>query len=332
MLNVLDSLKKSKLFRSDQYSYLLYPDRQLPRFTQKNNIPAARIKESELLSRLIADQDSSIVSADQNGQFHFNGNFRNAAVLEGALNQLDALKYAELLNQEKENILAIYEELFDHQSFTGRSGAFYGYEGLGSIYWHMVSKLLLAAQEVYFQGLKEGTDARTVNRIKDHYYEIKAGIGIYKTPDLHGAFPTDAYSHTPAHAGAQQPGMTGQVKEDFLTRMAELGILIHEGKISFEAKLLDKRELLSDDSEFEFFGLDGTRHILELKKGQLAFTFCQLPVIYKVMPEDNIQIFLKNGKIITLSGNTVAPDLSKKVFERTGEIERIEVASVNFMN
>ena len=37
--------------------------------------------------------------------------------------------------------------MFDHKSFTGRSGTFFGYEGLGSIYWHMVSKLLVAAQE-----------------------------------------------------------------------------------------------------------------------------------------------------------------------------------------
>ena len=35
----------------------------------------------------------------------------------------------------------------DHTRFTGRSGTFYGYEGLGCIYWHMVSKLLLATQE-----------------------------------------------------------------------------------------------------------------------------------------------------------------------------------------
>ena len=32
--------------------------------------------------------------------------------------------------------------------YTGRSGAMYGYEGLGCIYWHMVAKLLLAVQEM----------------------------------------------------------------------------------------------------------------------------------------------------------------------------------------
>ena len=40
-------------------------------------------------------------------------------------------------------------------------------------------------------------------------------FGKVKTVRSYGAFPSDPYSHTPAHAGAQQPGMTGQVKEDF---------------------------------------------------------------------------------------------------------------------
>ena len=42
-------------------------------------------------------------------------------------------------------MLDLFERLFDHESFTGRSGTFFGYEGLGCIYWHMVSKLRLAA-------------------------------------------------------------------------------------------------------------------------------------------------------------------------------------------
>ncbi len=39
---------------------------------------------------------------------------------------------------------------------------------------------------------------------------------------MYGAIPTDPYSHTPGFAGAQQPGMTGPVKED-ICRLGELG-------------------------------------------------------------------------------------------------------------
>jgi hypothetical protein len=328
-LDVLDSLKCSNLFRHDQYSYLLYPDRQLPLFTRKNNIPVSKVQESKLLSKLIANSDSSIITKDDLGNFHFNGAFRNAAVLEKALDRLDSAKYASLLAGEKEMVLAIFEDLFDHQSFTGRSGTFYGYEGLGSIYWHMVSKLLLATQECYFKGVYEGADPVLVGKIKDHYFEIKAGIGLNKSPGLYGAFPTDAYSHTPGNAGAQQPGMTGQVKEDFISRMREIGIHILDGVIKFQSCLLNPAELLNQKSTFECFDLKGEPVQIILEQGKLGFTFCQVPVIYNASDEDTISIRFADGQEIFLSDHIIGKELSSKIFKRTGEIVRIEVSFRN---
>lgn len=325
-LDVLDALKASSLFRQDQYSYLLYPDRQLPLFNQKNNIPDSKVKASKLLSQLIADNEKSILNIDDLGNSHFNGTFRNAAVLENALNHLDSTKYATLLAGEKEMILDIYEELFDHQSFTGRSGTFYGYEGLGSIYWHMVSKLLLAAQECYFRGIDENADPAIIGKIKDHYFEIKAGIGLNKSPELYGAFPTDAYSHTPGNAGAQQPGMTGQVKEDFISRMHEIGIHIQGGEIVFQSTLLNPDELLVEKRIFEYFDLKGEQRHLTLKAGQMGFTFCQVPVIYNTSNDDLISITLSNGEKILIAGHSVGNKMSTKIFQRTGEVVRIDVS------
>jgi len=328
-LDVLDSLKRSSLFRRDQYSYLLYPDRQLPLFRQKNNILRSKVKESKLLSKLIADSDSSILNKDDIGDFHFNETFRNAEVLEKALIQLDEAKYGHLVAEEKAKILAIYEELFDHQSFTGRSGTFYGYEGLGSIYWHMVSKLLLATQECYFKGVDESSDPIVVGKIKDHFFEIKAGIGLNKSPDLYGAFPTDAYSHTPGNAGVQQPGMTGQVKEDFISRMRELGIHIRDGEIVFQSSLLNPEELLKQEGIFKYFNLEGEPLQITLKPGQLGFTFCQVPIIYGVSVEDKISITFDNRKQVFITGHTISKEISAKIFERSGEISQIEVSFMN---
>ena len=329
-LDVLNSLKYSSLFRRDQYSYLLYPNRQLPLFTGKNNIPGNKVKSSKLLSQLITDKNSSILSADDLGNFHFNGTFRNSAVLETALSHLDSAKYSSLLAGEKEMILAIYEELFDHQSFTGRSGTFYGYEGLGSIYWHMVSKLLLAAEECYFKGVYEAADPVVVGAIKDHYFEIKAGIGLNKSPELYGAFPTDAYSHTPGNAGAQQPGMTGQVKEDYISRMRELGIHIQNGEIVFQSSLLNPNELLNQSSEFKYFDLNGGKQQTTLHKGQLGFTFCQVPVFYSANSEDKISITRNDGKKIPIVGHTIGKEMSASIFHRSGEIVQIDVSFRSF--
>ncbi|NTV84586.1 MAG: hypothetical protein HGA23_09855 [Bacteroidales bacterium] len=246
--------------------------------------------------------------------------------MEKALNHLDPATYAPLLAEEKEKILAVFEALFDHQSFTGRSGTFYGYEGLGSIYWHMVSKLLLAAQECYFRGIYEGADPVVTGQIKDHYYEIKAGIGLNKSPGLYGAFPTDAYSHTPGNAGVQQPGMTGQVKEDFISRMRELGIHLQDGEILFESGLLDPAELLDQESTFGYFDLNGEQQQIILRRGQLGFTFCQVPIIYSASHEDKIAVTFADGKQVILAGHTIDKEMSSKAFKRAGEIVQIEVA------
>ena len=117
--------------------------------------------------------------------------------------------------------MAPYKELFDHRAFTGRSGTFFGYEGLGCIYWHQVSKLLLA--------VRERCDEAPDPELERVYDDVRLGLGTHKSPGVYGAFPTDPYSHTPSFAGAQQPGMTGQVKEDWLARMAELGVSVREG-------------------------------------------------------------------------------------------------------
>jgi len=328
-LDVLNALKKSEMFRPDQYSYMLYPDRELPRFTEKNNIPAEKIEKSKLLKQFIHNNDSSIIKVDKKGTYHFNSDFRNADVLYHALEDLNEQEYSALTKKEKEKILDIYEEMFDHQSFTGRSGTFFGYEGLGSIYWHMVSKLLLATQESYFRAVDENADQVVLNQLKDHYYEIKAGIGLYKSPDAYGAFPTDAYSHTPAHAGVKQPGLTGQVKEDIISRLGELGIRIIKGEIHFDPSLVNHHEILSRSTDFQFYTLDGVVRTISLDQKQLALTFCQVPIIYTDSKEESIIITFTNNEQITISGNILTNDLSKQIFRRSGDIKQIDVLKSN---
>jgi hypothetical protein len=322
-LDVLDALKASSLFREDQYSYLLYPDRKLPRFVERNNIPPESIKESKLLKKLLEDNNNSIITVDQNGNYHFNGDFRNATVLEEYLENLDE-KYTDLVTQDKDMINAIYEKVFDHQSFTGRSGTFYGYEGLGSIYWHMVSKLLLACQECYFRAVNNGDKKELSDRIKDHYYEIKAGIGLYKSPELYGAFPTDAYSHTPGNAGVKQPGLTGQVKEDVISRSAELGLMVKDGKIEFCSSLLNHNEFLQSSEDFHYIDVNGNEKSIRLNAGQLAFTFCQVPMVYTKGRSEKIILTFSNNSQVEIDGNALAVNLSSKIFSRKGEIDQIE--------
>ena len=199
-----------------------------------------------------------------------------------ALDALADTQYAALAEAERKSVLQTFEKVFNHKAFTGRSGTFFGYEGLGSIYWHMVSKLQLAVQECCLKAIREGASQEVVGRLLEHYYEINEGIGVHKSPDLYGAFPTDPYSHTPAGKGAQQPGMTGQVKEDILSRFGELGVFFEKGQLHFDPCLLRKEEFLQRPRTFTFRDVAGEEQQAELGEGTLAFTICQVPVLYQL--------------------------------------------------
>ena len=325
-LKVLDALKASKLFRHDQYSYLLYPNKELPKFIEKNTISKEAVDKSELLQNLLANKNAQIINQDILGNYHFNGNFHNANDLKNALAEVKQNNTFKALAEKEENlVLEIFEEVFNHKAFTGRSGTFYGYEGLGSIYWHMVSKLQLAVQECCLKAIEENETPEVIGRLLEHYYEINEGIGVHKSPTLYGAFPTDAYSHTPAGKGAQQPGMTGQVKEDILSRFGELGVFIKDGVLHFNPCLLRKDEFLTKSKSFEYVNVHFDHKTIELNEDSLAFTFCQIPVIYQLSEASSIEIFDKQGNSKTINELTLDAKTSQDVFSRNGNVEKLIV-------
>jgi len=320
---VLDALKRSKMFQPDQYSYMLYPDRNLPTFLEKNSLPDDFAKNSALIKTLVEKQNFSLVEKDINGKYHFNGSFHNNNDLKKSLHDLANQGFSDLVKNEYNSFLEVFETMFNHRSFTGRSGTFYGYEGLGSIYWHMVSKLLLATQENIYLARKENASAEVIGNLINHYYEIRAGIGINKIPDLYGAFPTDAYSHTPGNSGVQQPGMTGQVKEDIISRWAELGAVVKNGQLSFLPFFLRPEEYLSVEECLTYYDVFGIKKILPVPKGALAFTYCQIPIIYYHSNTNRTDIFMNDGSVKVLDGHTLSSSISAKIFQKTGKVESI---------
>jgi len=319
---VLDALKQSAMFRKDQYSYMLYPDRQLPRFTEKNIIPAELVSKSKLLMELVRINNNSILYKDIDGLFHFNHGFRNSSNLKKSLDLLEPELKIKLA--EKEYIIDLYEKVFDHQSFTGRSGTFYGFEGLGCIYWHMVSKLMLAIYENYLLAFKSEAGDDQLEKLIHHYYDVRAGLGLNKKPEVYGAFPTDAYSHTPGNGGAKQPGMTGQVKEDIISRMGELGVIVESGRISFNPGLLRRSEFLCSSDEFHCITSGNIELTLPLEIDSLAFTVCQVPVIYHISSGNSIRITNRDGNS-EVDGLILNEVTSASIFNRTGYVRQLDV-------
>jgi hypothetical protein len=324
-LALLEALRNSSLYRADQNSYILYPDRPLPHFLQRNNLPPCEAERSKLLTTVLERGDRRIVVRDVEGVIHFNAAFRNADMLKQALRQLTEADLRELAGKEEQQILDLYEKVFDHQSFTGRSGTFYKYEGLGCIYWHMVSKLLLAVRETLERAVASGAAESTLQQLRRHCISICEGLGIHKPPAVYGAIPTDPYSHTPAFAGAQQPGMTGQVKEDFIARMGEMGVHVERGELAFVPEFMCGTEFLTQPEEFHYWDVKGNPKTLNLHGGTMAFTYCQVPVVAHRAGARHIGVTFANGTSRLVDGLKLDGAMSAAVFERQGAIRKLDV-------
>jgi hypothetical protein len=263
---------------------------------------------------------------DADGCFRFNANFTHIGDLGSRLDELQS-RYGDELEAAREPIGLLYEQVFNHKAFTGRSGGMFGFEGLGCIYWHMVAKLLLAVGENFFAALEQGADKSTCQRLGSLYYRVREGLGFNKTPAGYGAFPIDPYSHTPGHAGAQQPGMTGQVKEELLARFMELGVRVSDGAVNFIPALLRACEFAPRAQEFRYLDVENNWQILTVPKAALAFTWCQTPVVMQL--DDNagpsLTIHWDNGAKQVLTDSALPTEVSAELFMRSGRIRQLDL-------
>ena len=324
-LGICEALFESDLYRSDQQTFMLYPVRTLPDFLERNIVPEAAV-ENPLVAALLQREHHSIVQKDELGTLRFHHSFRRAADVQEALDKL-ALSpmWCDLVRQHGSAIVSLFEEVFQHRSYTGRSGNMYGYEGIGCIYWHMVSKLIVAIQENVMRA-EVLADRPAIQALSDYYFRVRAGLGFCKSAEQYGAFPTDPYSHTPQHVGAQQPGMTGQVKEGILLRFCELGVQVRAGKLQFRPTLLQKEEFLEHPTRMEYYDTNQRLGHIDLETGQLAFTLCQTPIIYTLQSGNPlICVVQMDGTQQTFASEALDEATTQSLLSRDGKIRRIEV-------
>jgi hypothetical protein len=296
------ALFDSALYRDDQKSFLLYPVRELPRFLERNSVPPDAVDAIPLLRELIEAGDPRVLTVDQGGTGRFHGDMKSAADVAAALDRVaEDPAMADAVARGRDAVLSLFEDTFHHRAFTGRSGTMYGYEGIGCIYWHMVSKLLLALQENLVAARRLGSPhAATLATL---YGRVREGLSTSKTPAEYGAFPADPYSHTRGDGRARQPGMTGQVKEEVITRFGELGVRVDDGCVHFDPTWLRAEDFA-----------DGT----------LRFTFCGTPIEY-VRGQSGIRLTAADGAVTEFEGTVLDREASAALFSRTGRWRSVRV-------
>ncbi len=322
---LVQRMYESELYRADVDSFVLYPPRIRPAFLDRNGVPAASVESNPLLTALIDAGNDLLVARDVTGGYHFSADFKNSSDLALALGSLAGTEFEQLARTHGPAVADLFEAVFEHHQFTGRSSTMYAYEGIGSVYWHMVAKLLLAIQESILAA-PATTEPASLDELIRLYGRVRSGLGFNRTAAQYGAFPTDPYSHTPAHAGAQQPGMTGQVKEELLTRWAELGLVIERGSIRFTPTLVAAREFRTEPGQLSYLDVAGRPGLLDLPPDSAAFTVCRVPVI--VQPTDaepSVTVTLEDSSRLVIDGSALDPDTSRQIFEHTGRVAHLHV-------
>ncbi|MGC6456404.1 MAG: hypothetical protein ACON39_04075 [Coraliomargaritaceae bacterium] len=323
-LTILEALPESPLYCPRRRSYILYPDKQLPSFLDFNKVPTEEALARPLIAKMHELEDPRLLCISTDDCMRFNPKIRNRFELDQMLDELAADKQLKkLIQADREPIHQLFEKTFNHNAFTGRSGSMFAYEGLGSIYWHMVSKLMLSALEVTLD--KDNQHLRQA--LTKSYYNIQSGLGFRQSPAEYGAFPADAYSHTPSHSGACQPGLTGMVKEGILCRFLELGVHFEKGCLQFRPSILRKAELTLQEEPTEFVRMNGTAETILVPSESLLFTFAQTPVVYQRSESDEPQILIhfRDGTERTLHSDTLDSELTEAIIGREDRIQQVIV-------
>ena len=103
-------------------------------------------------------------------------------------------------------------------------------------------------------------------------------------------------------------------------------VKINKGKLLFQPMILNKNEFLLTEQEATFNMVDGSLKTLKLEKGTLAFTVCQVPVIYKIATSNQMELYYDNGSEEVIDSLELDLQKSTKIFQRTGEIGLVIVS------
>jgi hypothetical protein len=114
------------------------------------------------------------------------------------------------------------------------------------------------------------------------------------------------------------------VKEAVLTRTGELGVRMDAGKLRFHPVLLSASEFLDEPGTFEFVNGAGAFEAIALESGSLAFTVCQVPVVYHLSDQPRLLITRQDGATVQLSALELDREACQAVYSRTGSIARID--------
>ena len=91
---------------------MLYPNKKLPLFIEKNKISIDLINQSKLFTSMLSDGNKEIIYEDIDGGIHFQSDIINSDELKKKLDSLSDAKLKKYAEEELSIVLDIYEKTF----------------------------------------------------------------------------------------------------------------------------------------------------------------------------------------------------------------------------
>jgi hypothetical protein len=89
--------------------------------------------------------------------------------------------------------------------------------------------------------------------------------------------------------------------------------------------MLRKEEFLTEPKTFNYVTINNEPAQIQLAKGELAFTYCQVPIIYQISTDNEVEIVHTDASIIKFNTLALDRELSDRIFKRFGLVEKISV-------
>jgi hypothetical protein len=117
------------------------------------------------------------------------------------------------------------------------------------------------------------------------------------------------------------------VKEQIITRFAELGATVAGGNARFEPALLPTSELLPRASEWRYLDAAGRTRVVDVPAGGLGFTWCGTPIVYRRTDDDegSILVVATSGEAQRTPGTSLDAGTTRSLVSHDDGLERIEV-------
>jgi hypothetical protein len=84
-------------------------------------------------------------------------------------------------------------------------------------------------------------------------------------------------------------------------------------------------EFVTQQTDFDFVTLTGEHRRIKLKPGSLAFTYCQVPIVFSIGDKNRATVTWKNGTQQESENLSLDTETSRSIFQRLDEVAQITV-------